>query len=159
MNQRAIHLSKRIEAFRDDVVAFVESLSDGDWKKKCEWEQWTVGVSARHLGAGHLAISGMLDRIVKGEPLPQLTMDQINAKSNKDARLHMNCTKAEALELITKNGDQLTTFVAALSDDDLDRKGSMPAFGGEITTAQLIEYVIFKSGNRHFDKMKSSVFS
>lgn len=159
MNRRAIHLSKRIEAFRDDVVTFVENLSSDDWKKICEWEQWTVGVSARHLGAGHLAISAMLDMIVKGEPLPQLTMDQINAKSNKDAQIHSHCTKAEALDLLQKNGDQLTAFVAGLSDDDLDRKGRTPAFGGEVSTEQLIEYIIFRSGNRHFDNMKNAVFT
>ena len=52
MSQRAKDLSVRIESFRDDVVAFVENLSEDDWKRVCDWEEWSVGVTAHHLGAG-----------------------------------------------------------------------------------------------------------
>ena len=44
-----------------------------------------------------------------------------------------------------------------LTDEELDRKGSMPAFGGEATTEQLIQFVIFESAMRHFDSMKTAV--
>jgi hypothetical protein len=33
----------------------------------------------------------------------------------------------------------------------------MPAFGGEATTEQLIQFVIFESAMRHFDSMKTAV--
>ena len=157
MSQRANELAERIKSFSDEVIAFVENLSDDDWTKVCDWEHWSVGVTARHLGAGHLAIFGMAGMIVRGEDLPPLDMDQINAMSNKDAREHSDCTKDEALELLLKNSAGMVAFVAGLSDDELDRKGSMPAFGGEVTTEQFIDFIIFQSAAQHFDSMKAAV--
>jgi hypothetical protein len=157
MSRRAKDISERIEKFSAEVVSFVENLSDEDWKRVCEWEQWPVGATARHLGAGHFAISGMLGMIIKGEDLPQLTMDQVNAMSKKSAQKHADCTKAEALEMLRKNGAELAEFVSGLSENDFDRRGSMPAFGGEVTAEQFIDYIIFQSAVQHFDSMKTAV--
>ncbi len=157
MSQRAKTLAVQIDQFRDDIIAFVEKLSDEDWKKVCDWEQWPVGVTARHLGAGHLAIYEMAGMIIKGEALPQLTMDQINEMSKQDAREHMDCTKSEALDHLRTNGDKMVEFVSKLSDEDLDRKGRMPAFGGDFTTEQFINIIIFQNGLQHLDSMKSAL--
>ena len=157
MSQRAKEISERIKSFSDNVMAFVENLSDDDWRKVCKSEEWPVGATAYHLGAGHFAIFDMAGMIVRGEDLPPLTMDQINAMSDKQAREHADCTKAEALEALRKNSAEMVAFVAGLTDEELDRKGSMPAFGGEATTEQLIQYVIFESAMQHFDSMKTAV--
>ena len=82
MSQRAKEISERIKDFSDNVIAFVESLSEDDWRKVCESEEWPVGATAYHLGAGHFAISDTAGMIVRGEDLPPLTMDQINAMSD-----------------------------------------------------------------------------
>jgi len=157
MSQRAKEISVRIKSFSDNVMAFVENLSDDDWRKVCKSEKWPVGATAYHLGAGHFAIFDMAGMIVRGEDLPPLTMDQINAMSDKQAREHADCTKAEAIEALRKNSAEMVAFVAGLTDEELDRKGSMPAFGGEATTEQLIQYVIFESAMQHFDSMKTAV--
>jgi uncharacterized damage-inducible protein DinB len=157
MSQRAKEISARIKSFSDNVMAFVDNLSDDDWRKVCKSEEWPVGATAYHLGAGHFAIFDMAGMIVRGEDLPPLTMDQINAMSDKQAREHADCTKAEAIEALRKNSVEMVAFVAGLTDDELDRKGSMPAFGGEATTEQLIQFVIFESATRHFDSMKTAV--
>jgi len=157
MSQRAKEISERIKSFSDNVMAFVESLSEDDWRKVCESEEWPVGATAYHLGAGHFAIFNMAGMIVRGEDLPPLTMDQINAMSDKQAREHVDCTKADAIEALRKNSAEMVAFVAGLTDEELDRKGSMPAFGGEATTEQLIQFVIFESAMRHFDSMRAAV--
>ena len=157
MSQRAKEITERIKSFSDNVMAFVEGLSEDDWRKVCKSEEWPVGATAYHLGAGHFAIFDMAGMIVRGEDLPPLTMDQINAMSDKQAREHADCTKAEAIEALRKNSAEMVAFVAGLTDEELDRKGSMPAFGGEATTEQLIQFVIFESAMRHFDSMKSAV--
>ncbi|MBU0769458.1 MAG: DinB family protein [Proteobacteria bacterium] len=157
MSQRAQDISKRIKSFADKVITFVESLTESDCNKICDGEDWTVGVTARHIGAAHFAISKMAAMIVRGEDLPPLSMDQINAMSEKDSRKHADCTKAEALELLRKNSAELAAFAAGLTDDELDRKGSMPAFGGEVRTGQLFDFIIFQSANQHFDSMRTAV--
>jgi hypothetical protein len=157
MSQRAQDLSKRIESFREDVITYVNSLSDQEWNAACEWEEWTAGVTARHIGAGHFRIFELAGMIVQGKELPPLTIDQINAMSDKDSRAHSNCTKDETLDALRENGAQLVSFVSGLSDDELDRKGSMPAFGGEVTVNQVIDFVIFQSAQEHLDSIKTAV--
>jgi hypothetical protein len=48
MSQRSKDLSKRIESFKDDVIAYVDALSGEEWNAECDWEEWTAGVTARH---------------------------------------------------------------------------------------------------------------
>lgn len=86
MSQRSQQLAERVKTFSDEVITFVKSMSEEDWAIVCDWEQWTAGVTAYHIGAGHLAIFNMADMIVKGQELPSLTMDQITAMSNQQAK-------------------------------------------------------------------------
>jgi hypothetical protein len=157
MSERANEIAGKIKSISENVIAFVENLSDGEWTKVCDWEQWTVGVTARHLGAGHLAIYDLAGMIIRGEELPQLSMDQVHEMSKKDAQEHADCTKAEALEYLRNNGPKMVEFVSNLSDEDLDRTGSMPAFGGKFTTEQFIDMIIFQNAFQHFDNMKSAI--
>ena len=156
MSERAKDISYRIKTFSDEVIAFVMNLTENDWVKKCEEEKWSVGVTARHI-AGHLSVSDMADAIVRGEDLPAMTMDQIVDMANQSARAHADCTKSEVLELLQQNSAEIVDYYAGLSDDDLDRKGSMPAFGGEVTAEQVAEFVILMSAARHLKSMKTAV--
>ncbi len=157
MGQRQNQFAERVQSFSNEVIAYVENLSDDEWKKTCEWEEWAVGVTAHHLGAGHMAIFNFAEMILRGEPLPQLTMDQIHAMSKEQAKENANATKADALEQLRKNTAGMVSFIKGLSDEQMDSKGSMPAFEGEVTVEQLIEYVIFQSGADHFNSMKEAV--
>ena len=159
MSKRTSNLAEKIKAFSNKVIAFVENMSDEDWNKPLEWEQWSAGVTAHHIGAGHLAICDLAGMIVKGEPLPQLNMDQIFEMANQQAKENAQCTKAGTLEHLRNNTDRMVTFVKGLSDDDLDLKGSMPAFEGEVTTEHLIEYVVFQSAGQHFENITKAVTS
>ena len=157
MSQRAKNISERIKSLADEVITFVEGLNGSNWAKVCDMENWSVGVTARHIGAGHFAISKMAAMIVRGDDLPALSMNQINEMSDKDSRDHADCTKAEALELLRKNSAELAAYAAELTDDELNRKGSMPAFGGEVTTEKLFDFIIFQSAAEHFESMKAAV--
>jgi hypothetical protein len=157
MSERAKDLSQRIEKFRDDAITFVEGLSDEDWSANCEWEEWTAGMTARHVGAGHFRIFEMCGMILEGRELPQMTFEEINAMSDKESRKHTDTTKAESLEAMRSNGAELVSFVAGLSDEDLDSIGSMPAFGGEASVSQVIEFVIFQSAQEHIDSIKKAI--
>lgn len=99
MTTRTEDLADRIKAFKDQVIALVEGLSEEDWLKRCDGEDWTVGVVARHIGAGHLAIFEMAKQIVASQPLPDLTMEQIIEMANAHAREHADCKKDEVLSI------------------------------------------------------------
>ncbi|CAB1057138.1 hypothetical protein D1BOALGB6SA_1877 [Olavius sp. associated proteobacterium Delta 1] len=92
MSQRANDLSLRIESFRDDVIGYVDALSGEEWNAECDLEEWTAGVTARHIGAGHFRVFRLAGMIVEGKELPPLTVNQINAMSDKDSRAQSDCT-------------------------------------------------------------------
>ena len=132
-------------------------MSDEECNAECSWEEWTARVTARHIGAGHFGIFGLAGMVLEDKELPQLTFEQINEMSDKDSRAHADCTRDDALDALKKNGAELAAFVLGLSEDELDRKGSMPAFGGEASVEQIIEFVIFQSAQEHFDNIKKAV--
>jgi len=157
MKQRAINIAERITAFNDTVISFVENCDDQDWRKVCTSEDWTVGVVARHIGAGHYGIVEMVKMIVNGEKLPDLTMDDIIQMANEHAREHAECTRDEVQSILRENGKILTRDLAGLDDTELDRSGYFAATGGEVTAEQLVEFVIFQSANEHFDSIKTTL--
>ncbi len=157
MSQRVKDLAGRLGKFNEEVIAFVNKCSDEDWRKT-SWEDWPLGVVARHIGASHIggAIQ-MAGMVVKGERFPEMTMEQIDNMANEHARKHADCTKAEVLNVLRKNGDALVQFVAGLDDAGLDRTAYLPALGTEVSTLQLIENVVFTSAAEHFAGIKKVV--
>ena len=157
MSQQAKELAERLGKFNEEVIAFVNKCTDEDWRKT-SWEDWPVGVVARHIGAGHFSgATRMADMIVKGERFPEMTMEQINNMANEHAREHANCSKAEVLEILRKTGGALVQLVAGLDDAGLDRTSYLPAMGTEMSTRQLIEAVVLGSAGEHFAGIKKVV--
>ena len=156
MNQRAKDLAQRLKAFNDQVIAFVKNCGDADWHKVCTWEEWTVGVTARHIGTGHYRIIGLAKMIINGEKLPDLTAKQVNESGNKHARKHADCNRQEVLEVLRNNGASLADFITGLDEAELDTKGHLSLAGGGVTTQQFLEYVILQSGGEHLANMKAA---
>ena len=156
MSQQAKELSERLQEFSNQLIDFVENLSEEDWHKVCAWEEWSVGVTARHIGAGHLNIIWLAKMIINGEELPELTMEKIFAMANEHAREHADCTREEVLDILRQNGADLVDFVAGLNDDELDSKGYIAATDGDVSVQQLIEFIIFQSAGEHFANIKTA---
>ncbi len=155
MSQRATELAERFASFNSEVIAFVENCSDADWRKVCSDEQWTVGVAARHIAAGHYSALDFVKMIVAGETLPNLSMDAMDQMNAQHAEEHAHCTKTEVLDLLHENGSAFASYVAGLSDVDLDRTGHLSVIGGDISTQKFIEMVIFASAGEHLASMRS----
>ena len=157
MSQRAQDLVERFNAFNNEVIRFVEACSEEQWDKVCA-EEWSLGVVARHIGAGHYTgAADMAKMIVAGEKMPELTMEQIGEIANTHAREHADCSRAEVLDLLNSNGAALADYVAGLDDAELDRSAHMQLVGGDVSAQQLIEMVIFESGGEHFANMKKAL--
>ena len=157
MSPRAEDLSERLRKFNDEVMAFVKNCGEENWSKMCSWEEWTVGVVARHIGAGHYEALELARMIVDGEKLPELTEELVVARANQHAREHAGCTREEVLNVLKTAGGKMLEFVARLDDSQLDRKGHLTMLGVEVTAQQFIEAVVLQSGGQHFDNMKAAV--
>lgn len=157
MGPKAGKLEKRIRQFIDELTAFIEGCSERDWQKRCAWEEWTVGVTARHIAAGHLEALGLVKMIVDGRKLPEFTGEQLTQMANDHARQNAACTRQEVAGILRRNGAALADYVAGLSDEELGRTGRMALVGGEITAENMVKAVILKSGGEHFANIKAAI--
>ena len=156
MGMKSQKLSERMSAFNATVIEFVQNCSDECWAKQCEAEEWSVGVTVRHIGAGHYGAIELARRMVAGEPLPALTMEQLIEMANAHAREHAGCTRDEVLTILRENGAAMISFVAALDDADLERTAYMEPFGGEVSVSKLLETIILNSAGEHFTSIQAA---
>ena len=157
MNQKAKELAEKFTSLNNQMLAIVENCTDEDWRKVCGGEQWTVGVVAHHVAAGHYSALDMLKMIVAGEALPPLTMDTINQMNVQHAQEHADCTKEEVLALLRKNGSAFANYLEGLSDADLGRTGYLAIIEGDVSAQQLFEMIILQSAGDHLTSMKATI--
>ena len=156
MNQRTKELVERFTAFNNDFIAFVGNCSDEEWRKVCSGEEWTVGVVAHHVAAGHFGAIDLVRMIVAGEAMPEITMEAIDQMNAQHAKEHANCTQEEVLGLLRKNGTAFASYLEGLSEEDLVRTGYFAAIGGDVSAQQLIEMLILQSAGEHLESMKAA---
>jgi hypothetical protein len=156
MSKRARELAGRLDQVRQKVNVLVSNCTEADWGKQCK-EEWSLGVVARHVAAGHFAITDLAKMIINGQPLPELTGEQLVQMANDHAREHADCTREEVLQLLQDNGQSLIDFVSTLSDGDLDKTGELALVGGPVSTQQLIEYVLIDSAGEHIANMEAAL--
>lgn len=155
MSDRSKKLADRLNSFYEEVISFVEGCTEADWRK-IGVEEWPVGVTARHIGAGHLSAVSGAKMILEGEKFPDATVEQITENANRHAREHAGCTKAEVLEILRDRGRKIEEFTRGLEDSDLDKTGYLPALASNMTVEQFVETVILQSAIGHFQSMKAA---
>ena len=109
---------------------------------------------AHHIAAGHYSAIETAKMIVAGEPLPNLTMDDLNQMNEQHAKENAGCTKDEVLSILSQKGAAVNNFVAALGDGDLDRRAFHPILGADVTTEQYVKMVMIDSSGDHLTNMK-----
>ena len=159
MSPRAQALAEKIQAFNRDFLDCVQNCSDADWQKTCQAEDWPVGVVIRHVADGHYGVMALARMIIKGDPLPELTMDAVIQMGNDHAREHADCTREEVRALLEQNGRALIEFITNLTEDQLDCQGQMALLGGDVSTQQMLEMLILHSGGDHLSSVRSTISS
>ena len=78
--------------------------------------------------------------IASGKAVTDVTWEAVAEMNAKHALDHAGITKAEALELLLRNGRQAAAEVCAFTDDDLDRAAPFSlSFGAPVTAQFVIE--------------------
>jgi hypothetical protein len=153
-SSRAKELAERFTAYNNEVIACVENCSEEDWGKTCPYEGWTVGVVARHIPI-HYGIVGWVKRIAAGEELPERNWDAVNQWAEGWAQENAGCTKNDALRALRDEGASVASYVAGLSDADLDRRAYLSLTGRDISIPELIEDHIM--GRVHYDSLQAGI--
>lgn len=149
-------LAARFAAFNQQLITFVAECSPADWRKVTQAEKWTIGVTAHHIGATHYPLLDWVQMFVQGRPLPPVTMAMIDELNRQHAEAHVNCTPAEVLEILHRDGAKALAYFQTITDADLARPGYFPPFANELSTGQLFSAVFIDYAQQHLDSMQAT---
>ncbi len=143
MGRRAESLADRIEKGAAGLAAFVEGLSDADWRKPMAGtgrDRRPVGVIVHHVASVYPIEIDLAKAIAGGKAVTDVTWEAVGEMNAKHASDQASVTKAAALELLRQNSREAAAAVRAFTDDELD--GAAPfslSYGAPVTAQFVIE--------------------
>jgi uncharacterized damage-inducible protein DinB len=155
MSQRAEALAKQFEQANNEFTTAIEHCPETAWASNCQSEGWPVSVTAHHVAEGTAAISGLVQMAAAGQALPPLTPEMLDQGNSEHAQKFANCTKQECLDLSRRNGESAAAMVRGLSDEQLDRTGTL--FGGSMSSQQMIENILIGHVQGHLQSIRGAV--
>jgi hypothetical protein len=156
VGKQAQNLIQRFKAFNNELKAFVRSCSDQDWRTLCPDEGWTVGVVAHHVAARHYDWLRMAELIAAGEEAADVSLPGVNLANAKHARDNADCTQQQVLGILDANGAEIISFLSSQDDADLERATYFSLMQGDISAAQVIEWLIIHMGSEHLQSMRAA---
>ena len=156
MTTRVEALAEQFEAANDELIAAVEGCSDDEWRRPCEGEGRSVGVTAHHVAVGHEGFAGLVGAVVNGRAVPTISLEALHEMNARHAQEHVDVGKWETLDALRRNGDALAGAVRGLSDEQLGLTTTV--FGGrEMSVVQIIERVIIGHPRQHLASIRAAV--
>jgi uncharacterized damage-inducible protein DinB len=157
MSGRVEELAKRFEQANEHVIGAVESCSDEQWRRTCAGEQWSVGVTAHHIGTSYVPIAGIVRALATGQPLPSFTAEMLDAGNAEHARQFANCTREETVELLRSAGREAVAILRGLTDEQLDNGAEIPLLGGRrMTAAEMVEGGMIGHPSGHLQSIRAA---
>jgi Mycothiol maleylpyruvate isomerase N-terminal domain len=159
MGKRSDVLAGQFEQAVADFAKTVEARSDTQWAAICNAEGWTVAQTAQHVSGQFPLEMEFISAAAEGKPMPAYTWDDINGKNESRAGKNSSVGKAEVLKELHAGAASTATYIRGLSDEQLDRTGSLGlADGASVSTQQLIEGdVLIGHVTGHLESIRSAV--
>jgi uncharacterized damage-inducible protein DinB len=138
---RAESLAARIEEGAAGLAAFVEGLSDAEWRTPVSpTDQRSVGVVVHHVASMYPIEIDVARAVASGRSVSDVTWEvvaQLNAKHVQD---NAQVSKSAALELLRQNSREAAAAVRAFTDQELDNAAPFSlSFGAPVTAQFVIE--------------------
>jgi uncharacterized damage-inducible protein DinB len=156
-NQNVQTLAHRFQHFNQELIGFVESCSAAGWRKVTQAEGWTVGVTAHHIAATHYPLIDWVQMLVEGRSLPPVTMAMVDELNRQHAEAHTDCTPAEVINLLRRDGDKALAYLLTCTDADLEQVGYFPVFATDLTAGQLFTAVFLDYAIAHLESMQATI--
>jgi hypothetical protein len=159
MAQRAHELADQFMKANGDLMATVERCTDAQWRTVTAGEKWSVGVVAHHVAQGYRQIAGAAQMLANGQALPHLTFEIIHQGNAEHAKQHANTTKEATLKLLRDDAAHAASLVRGLSDEQLDRSGTVLADLPPMSAQQFIERILIGHVHEHLGSIKTAIRS
>ena len=158
MSRRAQVLADRLQQGAQALAAFVESLSDTEWRMKVPKDGRTVGVIVHHVASVYPLEIQLAQSVAAGKPVVGVTWDEVAEMNAKHARENAGVGKSEALELLRRNSRAAADAVRTFSEEQLDSAAPVSLNAGAPLTAQfLIEDHALRHSFHHLARIRTTV--
>jgi hypothetical protein len=157
MAARSEALARQFEGKAQEAAAEIEKLSDADWKKVTAAEKWTVGVTAHHLAGAFEAVAGIATALAAGQSMGNFNramLDELNARHAKE---HADTTKADTLVLYRKGVATAAATIRGMSDEQLDRSGTVFVDAPPMTVEQFLTGALIKHIDEHAGSIRKTL--
>jgi uncharacterized damage-inducible protein DinB len=157
MGAKGEAFARQFEAKVEEATAFLETLSDADWKKTTAAEKWTVAVTAHHIARSYEAVTHIIKTIAAGQALPHFTPQMLDEMNAQHAEEFAGCTKAETIALHKKGAAVAAAAVRGLSDAELAKTG--PVFTGlpSMSAEEMVKRALLDHVDEHFGSIRKTI--
>lgn len=139
MSRRAESLANRIEEGAAALAAFLEGLSEAEWRSPVSaTDRRSVGVIVHHVASVYPIEVNLAKAIASGKAVTDVTWEVVAELNAEHAQEQAGVTKAAALELLRRNSRDASVTVRALTDDELDQAAPFSLSYGAPVTAQFV---------------------
>src|SRR6202022_907234 len=111
-------MAEEISDANAELVAFVESCSDEEWRAICRAERWRGGVVAHHVACGHERAADWINAIRSGIPVPGSPQAHNASNAIKAAQV-AGISRDEVVFLARRNAERLGAAPRPLAEQDL----------------------------------------
>jgi uncharacterized damage-inducible protein DinB len=156
VSERAQALAEQFEQANNEAIAAVEGCSDEQWRRHVEAENRSVSVVMHHVAIAHPVIAEWVTAAARGQDVgvERGRIDQFNAQH---AREQANCTKAETLDLLRRNGEAAARVVRDLDDARLDSSATIITGMPPMTAQQVTERILIGHVRGHLATVRTAI--
>jgi hypothetical protein len=157
MNNRAEALAARIEEGAAILGAFVEGLSDSDWRRPVR-DGRSIGVVVHHVATVYPIEVQLAQAIANGNAVTEVTWDVVNALNGKHAVEYATVSRMAALDLLARNSRDAASVVRAFTDTELDTAAPFSlSYGAPVTAQFVVEDHALRHSWHHLARIRAAL--
>ena len=158
MSNRSENLAKRIEQSAQNLITFVEKLSDTQWASVVPNEARSIGVLVHHIASVMPIETQLTQAVGAGHAIQGVTWPVVHDMNAEHAIAHRHASRAETMALLLQNSAAVAATVRGMSDAQLDSVAAISLHDDAPLTAQyLIENHSIRHAYSHVASMRAAV--
>jgi hypothetical protein len=160
MGARAEALAARIEQGAAQLAAYVEKLSDAEWKTPVapERDGRPVNVIVHHVASVYPVEVQLAQAVGSGKNMSEVTWDVVKNMNAGHASDNASVSRADALNLLRKNSSEAAAAVRQMTDEQLDTAAPFGlSFDAPVTAQFVIEDHALRHSWHHLARIKETL--
>ena len=160
MGARAEALAKRIEQGAANLAAYVEKLSDDEWKTPVapERDGRPVNVIVHHVASVYPIEVQLAQAVGSGKDMSDVTWDVVKNMNAGHFKDNASASREDALALLKKNSSEAAAAVRQMTDEQLDTAAPFGlSFDAPVTAQFVIEDHALRHSWHHLARIKETI--